>query len=82
MFSKDGHLERLLVREWKDFGGRGGYGKQPWTGHVATCAQEKATCTLGDKHLGHVFDGDQDIDEEYETKISLTPVQRFQPGLL
>lgn len=84
MHSEDGIVVRgLLVRVWKDFGARGGCGKQPWTGHVATSpTTEEAVYMSGAKHLGHVFDGEDDTAESYDRKISLEEVQWLQAGFI
>jgi hypothetical protein len=82
--SEDGRVvSSLLVRVWKDFGTRGGYGKQPWTGHILPSpATEEAVYMLGAKHLGHVFDGEDDTVESYDRKISLEEVQWLQAGFI
>ena len=36
----------------------------------------------GAKHLGHVFDGEDDTAESYDRKISLEEVQWLQAGFI
>lgn len=84
MHSEDGTVVRgLLVRVWKDFGARGGCGKQPWTGHLTTIPiPEEAVYASGAKHLGHVFDGEDGTVEAYDRKISLEDVRWVLAGYI
>lgn len=74
-------VDSLQVRVWKDFGGRGRAGEQPWTGHISPMhSTERAVYKSGDKHLGNVFDGYSPDQEEYHRKISLDDGDALRSG--
>jgi hypothetical protein len=80
IYSEDGKkVLSLQMRVWKDLGGWGAGGGQPWTGHVGSMPiTSESMYALGDKHLGHIFDGHELAKEPYDKQISLAGAHFLQ----